>query len=90
MTAKVVLKRRPEMFSASAGISIEPKEAAARKSPISLFSSGGLWVACMSAALQETQGTLCDCTPTPCLVGRKGGLIWGYCQVPYKPEFRCC
>lgn len=89
MTEKI-LKRRPKMFSASAGISIEPKEAATRKPPISLFSSGGLWVACVSAAFRRPRTLSVTAHPLLCLVGREGGLIWGYCQVPDKPEFRCC
>lgn len=69
MTVKAVPKRRQKMFLASVGLSREPRGAATRTVPISVFSGGGPGVACEPETLWEAQGALCDCRPIP--VGRQ-------------------
>lgn len=57
MTVKAVLKRRPKMFLASAGISIEPKGTATRTAPhfCSIQEAMG-----SVGLLGEAQGALCN------------------------------
>lgn len=58
MTVKAVPKRRQTMFLASAGLSTECRGAAARTVAISVFSGGGLGLACGCETLWEAQETL--------------------------------
>lgn len=59
------------MFLASAGLSIESKEAATRTVPISLFSGGVQGVAQGSAALWAAQGLSVTADLLLCLEGRE-------------------
>lgn len=80
--SEVVLKKRTKMFSASTGISIEPKWAATRKLPFlcSIWEGQGFLMGLQHharpRALCVTAGTLL------CLVGREGWTNSGLLPSP--------